>query len=72
MSLKNAVEAPRIHLEGDILHYEPGINPDSMKLLHGMEVNAFEKQNLFFGGVNAVSQNDGMSDVRRGGTFKIV
>ena len=47
-----------------------------MELKYLMEVALkeypFDKKNLFFGGVNAVSITDGFSDSRRGGTFEIV
>ena len=72
MDLESAILSPRIHLEDGIFHYEPGIYSETSKLPDSIEANAFEKRNLFFGGVNAVSKNEGMSDTWRGGTFEIV
>ena len=72
MTLKESIEAPRIHLEGDELYYEPGIDIFNNDLLEHLLLHPFEKKNLFFGGVNAVTLSDGFSDPRRGGTFEIV
>ena len=72
LTLQESIEAPRIHLEGDELYYEPGINISENNLLEHLSLHPFEKKNLFFGGVNAVTLSDGFSDSRRGGTFEIV
>ena len=72
LTLQESIEAPRIHLEGDELYYEPGINISENDLLEHLSLHPFEKKNLFFGGVNAVTLSDGFSDPRRGGTFEIV
>tara|TARA_Y100000590_G_scaffold417009_1_gene516301 strand:- start:7200 stop:8711 length:1512 start_codon:yes stop_codon:yes gene_type:complete len=66
MSLSNAVDAPRIHLEGNTLFHEPGINIPCDKLKN-IIINSFNDKNLFFGGVNAVSPNSAVGDSRRGG-----
>ena len=67
-SLKKSVYSPRIHLEGTDLHIEPGLK-DSLDLdkLGNVNLNEFSNLNLFFGGVNAVSPNEAISDPRRGG-----
>ena len=72
LTLQESIEAPRIHLEGDELYYEPGINISGNNLLKHLSLHPFEKKNLFFGGVNAVTLTDGFSDSRRGGSFVIV
>ena len=58
--------APRIHLEGDTLFYEPGIKIPNQKI-KDIILNAFDNKNLFFGGVNAVSRKSAIGDNRRGG-----
>jgi len=32
-----------------------------------LEINQWNEKNLFFGGVNAVTKNEAVSDIRRGG-----
>ena len=72
MSLEESIEAPRIHVEGKNLYFEPGIDISSDIFLRDISLHSFDEKNLFFGGVNAVSITDGFSDLRRGGTFEIV
>ena len=37
-----------------------------------ISLHPFKEQNLFFGGVNAVTLNEGFSDIRRGGVYEII
>ena len=71
MNLKDAISNPRLHLEGNTLFYEPNIEIPKDKLKN-IILNSFNNQNLFFGGVNAVSQTDAIGDNRRGGCGLIV
>ena len=71
MSLKDAVSKSRIHLEGNNLYYEPGMNIPSHKDLSHIKQIPFENKNLFFGGVNAVSISEAVGDERRGGVGEI-
>jgi len=64
MSLKDAICEPRIHLEGNTLFCEPNIN---LPELNKININHFKNQNVFFGGVNAVSNKEAVGDERRGG-----
>ena len=66
MALHQAIDSPRIHLEGKTLFYEPGIKI-SKNISEDVILNAFNEKNLFFGGVNAVSRDDAIGDHRRGG-----
>ena len=69
MSLDEAVTTSRIHLEGNILHCEPDISSKiENKLPDGIQIHNWDVQNLFFGGVNAVTPNEAVGDSRRGGT----
>jgi len=67
-----AVEAPRLHLEGDTVYVEPGIALDA-GALGGRRLAPFRARNLFFGGVQAVQRDPatgaltGAGDPRRGG-----
>ncbi|MEA1882692.1 MAG: gamma-glutamyltransferase [Candidatus Marinimicrobia bacterium] len=68
MDLASAIISPRIHLEGNVLHYEPGIRmPSSEDLAQGIQYHRWDEQNLFFGGVNAVTVEQAVGDSRRGG-----
>ena len=64
LSLEKSINRPRLHLEGDTLFYEPGISIPEIKHLN---LNSFDKINLFFGGVNGVSFSEAIGDKRRGG-----
>jgi gamma-glutamyltranspeptidase/glutathione hydrolase len=65
MDLKAAVHAARIHLEGNVLHFEPGTQLE--RLPDDIQLHPWNEQNLFFGGVNAVTRSDSVGDPRRGG-----
>jgi gamma-glutamyltranspeptidase/glutathione hydrolase len=74
MNVQDAVDAPRIHLEGEVVHAEQGI--DARGLGYG-QVTQWRERNLFFGGVNAVEvlANGTLAaagDVRRGGAAVVV
>ena len=66
MSVHDAVEAPRLHLEGTTVYTEPGITlPD---LPAGLTHAPFRARNLFFGGAQAVASDlTAAGDPRRGG-----
>jgi gamma-glutamyltranspeptidase/glutathione hydrolase len=69
---REAVEAPRLHLEGDTVYTEPGIAPEGLGD-GGRTLAPFRSLNLFFGGVQAVERDaatgrlTGAGDPRRGG-----
>ena len=74
MTPAQAVAAPRIHLEGNMLSYEPDLPLDSLNALCSAvpEHHGWPDLNLFFGGVHTVSVGhggkfDGAGDPRRGG-----
>ena len=70
MGAREAVDAPRVHLEDGVLYSEPGIDLDELGD-RGFEVVSFDALNLFFGGVQAVQLRagalTGAGDPRRGG-----
>ena len=72
MGIEEAILSPRIHLEGNKLYFEPGIDISNNDVPDHISLHPFEENNLFFGGVNAVTLSEGGSDPRRGGTFEIV
>ncbi|HET6564564.1 MAG TPA: gamma-glutamyltransferase [Xanthomonadales bacterium] len=82
MPLEQAVNAPRLHLEGQKLSLEPGFQPEVLQNLAaeiripGLEIRHWPDANLFFGGVHAVEIKagggfSGAADLRRGGAVEI-
>ncbi len=72
MNLAKAIHSPRIHLEGNVLHCEPDISfPEKRELPEDIHIHQWDEQNLFFGGVNAVTREEAVGDPRRGGTGMI-
>jgi gamma-glutamyltranspeptidase / glutathione hydrolase len=74
LDARAAVDAPRVHFEGDVLYAEPGIELDELRLAgedEDIEIVRFAEPNLFFGGVQAVRRRGarltGAGDPRRGG-----
>ena len=73
-----AIDRPRVHLEGDELHCEGGHDAAQLDRLEtmGWNVARWRKRNLFFGGEAAVTLEDGAlaaaGDPRRGGAGVVV
>jgi gamma-glutamyltranspeptidase/glutathione hydrolase len=74
LTVEDAVERPRLHLESGLLNLEQGI-PDTTRQ-HLTELferhHCWQEKNLFFGGAHTVLRNgqgelDGHGDSRRGG-----
>ena len=70
MNLECAIKSSRIHLEGNVLHCEPQIHI-SKDLPDNIQIHQWNEQNLFFGGVNAVTKYEAIGDPRRGGSGTI-
>ena len=64
MEAQDAVDHPRVHVEGDRLDCEGGINEGELEVLErwGERLNRFEGLNLYFGGTNIVSVRDGRTE----------
>ena len=74
MALSQAVHAPRIHFERDLLSLEPGFGEAVEKSLKNEfpQIHLWEAKNLFFGGVHSVEKHpkkgfSGVGDSRRDG-----
>ena len=71
LDARAAVEAPRVHVEGETIYAEPGIELSGVGVEETMQVVRFNELNLFFGGVQAVRRRghalSGAGDPRRGG-----
>jgi gamma-glutamyltranspeptidase/glutathione hydrolase len=80
LSLEDAVEAPRLHVERDgTISFEPGLPEEAQAefLALGERAHAWPEQNLFFGGVHAARRNgkgdvEGAGDPRRRGQSCVV
>jgi gamma-glutamyltranspeptidase/glutathione hydrolase len=76
--LHEAINQPRIHFESDLLSIEPGFEMKALEPLFESfaHYKLWEQQNLFFGGVHAVTEHhghfDGAGDQRRDGVAIIV
>ena len=73
LDVAEAIDAPRVHLEDNVLHLEPPLEPPDVPY----DVVRWGERNLFFGGVAAVEQRpDGTlaaaGDPRRGGAGVVV
>ena len=66
MNLEEAIQAPRIHLEENIIHCESGVNTEILSFPWS-KINHWNEKNLFFGGVNAVTPTNAVGDTRRSG-----
>ncbi len=74
LELQEAVDRPRLHLEGDTLYLEPGLGKEFETLMDELyAVVRFRKKSLFFGGVQAVAPpfGEGGGDKRRGGVVLV-
>jgi gamma-glutamyltranspeptidase / glutathione hydrolase len=78
LPVEQAIDNPRVHLEGDVLHCEGGHDPGELDRLEelGWNVTRWRSHNLFFGGAAAVTFKDGKlaaaGDPRRGGAGVVV
>ncbi len=67
--IQDAVDAPRLHWDGDVVQLEPGFSASDVELLKKqVDVNEWESKGVYFGGVHAVIPGvEGAADKRRGG-----
>ena len=78
LPLADAIDAPRVHFEADILQVEGGISDSVVREIQGVgyQVNHWPGRNMFFGGAHAVANQDGQlvaaGDKRRGGSVAVV
>ncbi len=68
--LQQAVDAPRLYLDGDCLQLEPGFDEAAVKAVQdSITVNLWPQKDVYFGGVHAVIPGkEGAGDPRRGGS----
>ncbi len=76
MRASDAVQAPRVHWEDDIVYVEPGVDVSGLEA-EGRVLSPFRERNLFFGGAQAAARDSdggfsGGGDPRRGGAAVVV
>jgi len=71
---QDAVDRPRVHPAGSLVHLEPGYGPDTVAALEsaGFEVRRWDSKHHFFGGVSVVTRTSAAADPRRNGAALIV
>lgn len=78
LPVEDALDRPRVHLDGENLHCEGGHDPAELDRLEemGWNVMRWRRRNLYFGGASAVTSVDGRlaaaGDPRRGGAGVVV
>jgi gamma-glutamyltranspeptidase / glutathione hydrolase len=78
LPVEDAIDRPRVHLEGADLHCEGGHDPAELDKLEelGWNVTRWRRRNLYFGGASSVTSLDGelaaAGDPRRGGAGVVV
>ncbi len=71
--LGEAIEAPRIHWDGERVHVEPGIDADVLaELERRWPVNRWSVRDVYFGGAHAVAPGEAAGDPRRGGAARVL
>jgi gamma-glutamyltranspeptidase/glutathione hydrolase len=72
-TLADAVESPRLHWDGTLMHVEPGWEDDAVAALEARwPVARWTVRDLYFGGVHAVAPGTAAGDPRRGGTAAVL
>jgi gamma-glutamyltranspeptidase/glutathione hydrolase len=67
-----AVERPRFHPVGDVVHAEPGVDEEALAELErrGVTVRRWAARHHYFGGVSAVGRRGAAADPRRSGSAR--
>ena len=67
---QEAVDRPRLHSTGHVVHVEPGFEEEGIDALleHGYDVRLWSSLHHYFGGVSAIARAGGAADPRRSGT----
>jgi gamma-glutamyltranspeptidase/glutathione hydrolase len=71
---QTAVDRPRLHPAGALVHVEPGCGAETMAAIEsvGFEVREWPGRHHYFGGVSAVTRNGAAGDPRRSGAARLV
>ena len=71
---QDAVDRPRVHPAGTLVHLEPGFEPATVAALEsaGFEVRIWPELHHYFGGVSVVTRTGVAADPRRSGGARVV
>jgi len=69
LAAQEAVDAARLHVEGDLVDSEPGVDAVALDSLEqaGWRMRRWAERNLYFGGVQAVARDAATGDLSGGG-----
>ncbi len=69
LSAQEAVDRPRVHPAGDVVHLEPGFEDDVIAALEsrGRAVRLWSERHHYFGGVSVIGRSGAAADPRRSG-----
>jgi gamma-glutamyltranspeptidase/glutathione hydrolase len=69
-----AVDRPRLHPVGPLVHLEPGVADETLAALEtaGYETRVWPAQHHYFGGVSVVTPSDAAADPRRSGGVQVL
>jgi gamma-glutamyltranspeptidase/glutathione hydrolase len=68
---QDAVDRPRLHSTGKLVHLEPGFSEDAVALLEAeYEVRQWSGLHHYFGGVSLLAESGGAADPRRSGAAR--
>jgi gamma-glutamyltranspeptidase / glutathione hydrolase len=73
VDLQEAIDRPRLHPVGPIVHLEPGFAEETIAALrsHGFEPRVWPARHHYFGGVSAVTPTGAAGDPRRSGASRV-
>jgi gamma-glutamyltranspeptidase/glutathione hydrolase len=71
---QDAVDRPRLHRVGDLIHLEPGFGGATLTALAaaGLEARVWPARHHYFGGVSVVTPNGAAADPRRSGDVRVL
>jgi gamma-glutamyltranspeptidase / glutathione hydrolase len=74
VDLQEAIDRPRLHPVGPIVHLEPGFAEETIAELgaHGFEARVWPRPHHYFGGVSAVTRTGAAGDPRRSGAARVL
>jgi len=74
VTIEEAVGAPRMYLDGDVLQLEPGLGKTALEQVGQIiSLNEWPQKDVYFGGVHCVKPGAcGVGDSRRGGAVAVI
>ena len=71
---QEAVDRPRVHPAGPVVHAEPGADEDALMAIErsGRPVRRWAERHHYFGGVSAIARTGAAADPRRSGSVAMV